>query len=66
MFRQSMPLGEARLMRQRWRMFFMACAELFRYRGGEEWFVAHYLFEPRGSGSHAAHADAVAAESVSS
>ncbi|MBN8739994.1 MAG: class I SAM-dependent methyltransferase [Xanthomonadaceae bacterium] len=31
----------------RWRLFWMACAELFGYDGGREWLVAHYRFVPR-------------------
>ncbi len=35
-----------------WRVFFLACSELFRYGGGKEWFVAHRLLAPAGEVRH--------------
>jgi cyclopropane-fatty-acyl-phospholipid synthase len=35
---------KAKLWAQRWRIFYMACSELFAYNGGKEWPVMHYRF----------------------
>jgi cyclopropane-fatty-acyl-phospholipid synthase len=40
--------AEARLQAGRWRIFFLACAELFGFAGGEEWVVSHNLLRPAG------------------
>jgi cyclopropane-fatty-acyl-phospholipid synthase len=38
---------DARLWFERWRLFFLACAELFGYRGGNEWWVTHVRMSRR-------------------
>lgn len=38
---------EAARWAQRWRMFWIACAELFGYENGNQWGVAHYRFSKR-------------------
>lgn len=36
---------DARVQFHRWRMFVMACGELFAFNAGNAWFVGHYLLE---------------------
>ncbi len=43
--RQAYGQQEARIWWMRWRIFFMACAELFGFDAGQQWWVSHYLFK---------------------
>jgi cyclopropane-fatty-acyl-phospholipid synthase len=42
--------ADAAIWFQRWRMFYMAVAELFGYAKGNEWGVAHYRFSKKRAG----------------
>jgi len=44
LFQSVYSPGESARWVQRWRMFLLACSELFAYRNGEEWGVSHYRF----------------------
>jgi cyclopropane-fatty-acyl-phospholipid synthase len=45
--RRDLSPGEAKLQLERWRLFFLACAELFGFRGGAEWVVSHHRLRAR-------------------
>lgn len=47
LFEEHYSPSEAARWVQRWRMFYMAVAELFGYENGQQWGVAHYLFKPQ-------------------
>ncbi len=44
LFAQTYGQDQARKWWAYWRVFYLACAELWWFRGGEEWHVSHYLF----------------------
>ena len=47
LFRDTYPADDARGWWHRWRLFNLACAELFAYDGGSEWHVSHHRFVRR-------------------
>ncbi len=49
LFEQIYAPDEARIWWVRWRLFFMACAELFGFEEGRQWGVSHYRFVKPGA-----------------
>ncbi|MEM9021957.1 MAG: cyclopropane-fatty-acyl-phospholipid synthase family protein [Planctomycetota bacterium] len=47
LFAETYGQANASIWLQRWRIFYMACAELWGYAEGKEWGVSHYRFAKR-------------------
>jgi cyclopropane-fatty-acyl-phospholipid synthase len=47
LFQEVYGADNAELWVQRWRIFFLACAELWGYNNGQEWLVSHYRLRKR-------------------
>jgi cyclopropane-fatty-acyl-phospholipid synthase len=44
LFEQTYGAGNAKRWWTYWRVFYLACSELWGYRRGNEWHVSHYRF----------------------
>ena len=49
LFEETYGKGQALKWWVYWRIFYMACAELWNYNNGNEWIVSHYLFHKTGA-----------------
>ena len=47
LFERTYGSGQSKRWWVYWRVFFMSCAELWGFRGGNEWVVSHYLFKKK-------------------
>ncbi len=44
---ENKQIKNPKIMIQKWRIFFMACEELFKFNKGNEWYVTHNLLEKK-------------------
>ena len=47
LFADTYGIGNAKMWYHRWRIFFLACAELFCFGCCNEWLVCHMLLKPK-------------------